>query len=162
MSYVLPHTYILLYQINYHHEHDSVRLFYFFFFQAEDGIRDIGVTGVQTCALPIFVTSGVPPAVIFVFADERLALAVAKIADTVVRGRVASLEDRQASWPYPGRRRMFFAAERDIHEGSLRAFMLPELPAAARRAGQGGAVPFRPLRRELIRADVLVAHRAGA
>src|SRR3712207_6861307 len=27
----------------------------FFFFQAEDGIRDIGVTGVQTCALPIFV-----------------------------------------------------------------------------------------------------------
>src|SRR5438445_10161735 len=27
--------------------------FFFFFFQAEDGIRDIGVTGVQTCALPI-------------------------------------------------------------------------------------------------------------
>src|SRR3712207_7243252 len=26
----------------------------FFFFQAEDGIRYIGVTGVQTCALPIF------------------------------------------------------------------------------------------------------------
>src|SRR3712207_7179314 len=29
-------------------------LFFFFFFQAEDGIRDIGVTGVQTCALPIY------------------------------------------------------------------------------------------------------------
>src|SRR5215211_9273393 len=29
-------------------------LFYFFFFQAEDGIRDHCVTGVQTCALPIF------------------------------------------------------------------------------------------------------------
>src|ERR687889_2058724 len=28
---------------------------FFFFFQAEDGIRDIGVTGVQTCALPILV-----------------------------------------------------------------------------------------------------------
>src|SRR6267154_4453532 len=27
--------------------------FYFFFFQAEDGIRDGRVTGVQTCALPI-------------------------------------------------------------------------------------------------------------
>src|SRR5437879_12235079 len=26
---------------------------YFFFFQAEDGIRDTSVTGVQTCALPI-------------------------------------------------------------------------------------------------------------
>src|SRR3712207_8383749 len=32
----------------------SIRyLDFFFFFQAEDGIRDIGVTGVQTCALPI-------------------------------------------------------------------------------------------------------------
>src|SRR5690348_17370669 len=29
-------------------------LFSFFFFQAEDGIRDGRVTGVQTCALPIF------------------------------------------------------------------------------------------------------------
>src|SRR3712207_8364138 len=31
-------------------------LVFFFFFQAEDGIRDIGVTGVQTCALPILLT----------------------------------------------------------------------------------------------------------
>ena len=29
-----------------------------FFFQAEDGIRDRLVTGVQTCALPIFLGSG--------------------------------------------------------------------------------------------------------
>src|SRR5688572_11995926 len=29
----------------------------FFFFQAEDGIRDLTVTGVQTCALPIFESS---------------------------------------------------------------------------------------------------------
>src|SRR5438094_1274435 len=28
-------------------------LYFFFFFQAEDGIRDRTVTGVQTCALPI-------------------------------------------------------------------------------------------------------------
>src|SRR5438046_7053187 len=32
-------------------------LFLFFFFQAEDGIRDWSVTGVQTCALPICVMS---------------------------------------------------------------------------------------------------------
>ena len=38
-------------------------LFFFFFFfilffvfQAEDGIRDVAVTGVQTCALPIFIS----------------------------------------------------------------------------------------------------------
>src|SRR3712207_5135836 len=33
--------------------HDEVVMYFLFFFQAEDGIRDIGVTGVQTCALPI-------------------------------------------------------------------------------------------------------------
>ena len=27
-----------------------------FFFQAEDGIRDVAVTGVQTCALPIYIS----------------------------------------------------------------------------------------------------------
>src|SRR5439155_6510058 len=32
--------------------------FNFFFFQAEDGIRDGHVTGVQTCALPIFNNGG--------------------------------------------------------------------------------------------------------
>src|SRR5256884_1580743 len=49
---------------------------FFFFFQAEDGIRDVAVTGVQTCALPIY----------------RLAL------DAVVR-RVKNL-DRKHDIPY--------------------------------------------------------------
>src|SRR5688572_26824360 len=37
--------------------------FFFFFFQAEDGIRDLTVTGVQTCALPILKKNGLctPP-----------------------------------------------------------------------------------------------------
>src|SRR5690348_17803798 len=40
--------------------------FFFFFFQAEDGIRDGRVTGVQTCALPILLfldepTTGLDP-----------------------------------------------------------------------------------------------------
>src|SRR6266567_7737055 len=45
----------------------SYVIFFFFFFQAEDGIRDLTVTGVQTCALPIslWITlvalSGIPP-----------------------------------------------------------------------------------------------------
>ena len=34
-------------------------LFFFFFFQAEDGIRDVAVTGVQTCALPICRENGI-------------------------------------------------------------------------------------------------------
>src|SRR5256886_11722444 len=31
----------------------TAEVYVFFFFQAEDGIRDLTVTGVQTCALPI-------------------------------------------------------------------------------------------------------------
>src|SRR3712207_6847763 len=44
------------YEISRYEYPDVFNLYYvlvFFFFQAEDGIRDIGVTGVQTCALPI-------------------------------------------------------------------------------------------------------------
>src|SRR5688500_19908627 len=35
-------------------------LLMFFFFQADDGIRDYKVTGVQTCALPIFIAEDLP------------------------------------------------------------------------------------------------------
>src|SRR5688572_33310219 len=36
-------------------------MIFFFFFQAEDGIRDLTVTGVQTCALPISQFDSVGP-----------------------------------------------------------------------------------------------------
>src|SRR2546422_6394969 len=36
-----------------HYRSDVIAVLAFFFFQAEDGIRDVAVTGVQTCALPI-------------------------------------------------------------------------------------------------------------
>src|SRR5215470_15350961 len=35
----------------------TYKICFFFFFQAEDGIRDATVTGVQTCALPIYMTA---------------------------------------------------------------------------------------------------------
>src|SRR2546422_11248998 len=38
----------------------SCYIVFFFFFQAEDGIRDVAVTGVQTCALPIYVLAAAP------------------------------------------------------------------------------------------------------
>src|ERR1022692_5000183 len=38
----------------------DILLYLFFFFQAEDGIRDYKVTGVQTCALPISCRAGRP------------------------------------------------------------------------------------------------------
>jgi hypothetical protein len=76
-------------------------------------------------------------------------------------GRIASLEDRPPAWPHPGRKRMFFVAERDAHLGSLRALMLPELPPAVRRQAlglQGKPMPFRPVTRAIVRADVLAEH----
>src|SRR6266550_3699741 len=52
--------------------------FLFFFFQAEDGIRDVAVTGVQTCALPILAWRAVVSA---------RALRSASAAGSVVPGR---------------------------------------------------------------------------
>src|SRR5690606_40039056 len=43
------------------------------FFQAEDGIRDFHVTGVQTCALPIYVLNAVRVVPRHLFVDEALA-----------------------------------------------------------------------------------------
>src|SRR2546427_3025634 len=49
MTVTVPaHTYICLVTVH------KLSFFFFFFFQAKDGIRDLTVTGVQTCALPIF------------------------------------------------------------------------------------------------------------
>src|SRR5438309_9334952 len=45
----------IIYRFIYIFFYDFVIFFcFFFFFQAEDGIRDGTVTGVQTCALPIY------------------------------------------------------------------------------------------------------------
>src|SRR5690606_40415453 len=57
----------------------SFSFFFFFFFQAEDGIRDFHVTGVQTCALPILIGIGVIGAALlptrFVRLGRRLTVA---------------------------------------------------------------------------------------
>src|SRR2546429_3605088 len=42
------------YSYIFHSATSTSLVFFFFFFQAEDGIRDVAVTGVQTCALPIY------------------------------------------------------------------------------------------------------------
>src|SRR5690349_22412433 len=47
--------------LGFHKQMDN-RIKLFFFFQAEDGIRDLYVTGVQTCALPILLSRAAAPA----------------------------------------------------------------------------------------------------
>src|SRR6266853_3402426 len=63
---------------------------FFFFFQAEDGIRDLTVTGVQTCALPISLFATV-------LNDQGL-----KLLDGV-RLVEGVLREQQGSWRDPGR-----------------------------------------------------------
>src|SRR5699024_11787679 len=67
----------------------------FFFFQAEDGIRDRNVTGVQTCALPIYEDTPLAP-------DKRLASSAVTATTTAP---VASVEETSSrpfdSWPCP-------------------------------------------------------------
>src|SRR3989449_10889839 len=58
----------------------TIRFVFFFFFQAEDGIRDVAVTGVQTCALPILKLRPIPleerrmPPAFFLRQDVHLTL----------------------------------------------------------------------------------------
>src|SRR2546429_3869434 len=62
-----------------------------FFFQAEDGIRDVAVTGVQTCALPISsVLRSIPPAE---WTVERMRKVKYGLAGTVdqIKAEVAAL-----------------------------------------------------------------------
>jgi hypothetical protein len=44
-------------------------------------------------------------------------------------------------WDYAGRERMFFVAERPIHEGRLEAYALPQLPPEVRVAQADGDRP---------------------
>src|SRR2546422_7816967 len=61
----------------------AVICLYLFFFQAEDGIRDVAVTGVQTCALPISKVRGAR-VLGTVSTREKAALARGAGADEVI------------------------------------------------------------------------------
>src|SRR5204863_423181 len=71
-------------------------------FQAEDGIRDLYVTGVQTCALPIFADAGVSPSQLR-NPEERLP-----------RGAIASILERSAMQANCPQFAMLIAERRDL------------------------------------------------
>src|SRR2546426_10702561 len=104
-------------------------LYLFFFFQAEDGIRDYKVTGVQTCALPISDISG---GCVHVAARRK--------------GDCARLYQRNGK-RRQGRDRQGAAARRRIRAGSAPGVAPSALPARADRR-PGGQQP------EAYRGDV--------
>jgi len=72
------------------------------------------------------------PLVVFVCRDRARARECARRADLVLRGCRAYAGEYPFDWDYPGRERILFAAERDIHEGLLRAYGVPSLPPEVR------------------------------
>jgi hypothetical protein len=94
---------------------------------------------------------GTPPVVVFVCEDERTQKRLVKLADRVVRTRLAKAGADEGDWPCPGRKAMFFALERDVHEGSLEALQLSEQPPHVRvRLGGPGDSACRPWRVHII------------
>src|SRR2546430_13434800 len=94
------------------------RVTMFFFFQAEDGIRDLTVTGVQTCALPIFLRTS----------TQTINFRVGKIgtADRTPSSVVAWSRDTKLATVYApaqilngGTERGFITAEKGSHEISV-------------------------------------------
>ncbi len=106
----------------------------FFFFQAEDGIRDYDVTGVQTCALPIYVAPGD-------LADDRALDRACAGADVVIHGAgLIKARSRAAFFAVneQGARRVAERAEGAVLLISSLAAREPGLSdyAASKRAGE--------------------------
>src|SRR2546421_2992776 len=75
-------------------------LFVFFFFQAEDGIRDLIVTGVQTCALPISLEAAQCRGELILLSagDPRLdGLEIPRLLGDLALGQVVGARQRQGA-----------------------------------------------------------------
>src|SRR5207253_1281639 len=107
-----------------------------FFFQAEDGIRDGHVTGVQTCALPISVHQ--PTDMIAVIADSELPLnhlgnagRGPQIGSVTMRDR--SLEEQSDQAPALFLAQLPGTAGREAHLQGFRSASPPGIPPAHHR-----------------------------
>jgi hypothetical protein len=78
------------------------------------------------------------PVVVFVCRDRSRARECARRADSVLRACHAYAGEYPLDWEYPGRERILFAAERDVHEGLLRAYGVPRLPPEVRVSAAHG------------------------
>jgi hypothetical protein len=74
------------------------------------------------------------PLAVFVCRDRARARECARAADHVLTACRAYAGEYPADWEYPGRARVLFAAERDVHEGLLLAYGVPRLPPDVRVA----------------------------
>jgi hypothetical protein len=96
-------------------------------------------------SVPRYARHGTPPLVVVLCADAARAQERARSADTLLRATLARIGDDPGTWERPGRARIHFAAEIDVHAGSLAALRVPQLPPEL-RAGSSDE----PLRVELL------------
>src|SRR5690606_27837303 len=152
----------------------------FFFFQAEDGIRDFHVTGVQTCALPIF-SENRPLSCACLLREAAPSPEPAHFpASWPSRGPCSASRRRRSSVRFSRGRRRAVRRPGELHVHALllqvageflEALLTPEaavLPAAERRAEvvRGAFVDphvahFEPVGDGERRADVVGPHAGG-
>lgn len=108
-----------------------------------------------------------PPATLFVAKDEATLRRHLAIADQVLCIRRGTSRTPPNEWPAPPSRRLiFFALERDLHQGTLRCYRLPEQSPMIREARARNdaeretARRFTPESIDLLPARVLFARRA--
>ncbi len=78
------------------------------------------------------------PLVVFVCRDRARARECARSADGLLGACRAYAGEYPPEWQYPGRERIVFVAERDVHEGLLGGFGVPGVPPEVRvSAAQG-------------------------
>jgi hypothetical protein len=98
------------------------------------------------------------PLVVFVCRDRSRARRCAELADAVLVACRAYAGEYPSNWEYIGRSRTLFVAERDLHEGLVRAYGVPSLPPAvcmAARCGDPAASEPRAERRRLLEGGEL-------
>ena len=98
------------------------------------------------------------PLVVFVCRDRSRARRCAELADAALVACRAYAGEYPSNWEYVGRSRTLFVAERDLHEGLIRAYGVPSLPPAVRMAARRGdpaASEPRVEQRRLLECDEL-------
>src|SRR2546426_9718333 len=105
----------------------------FFFFQAEDGIRDYKVTGVQTCALPIYVD-------LYHYPEEQ---ELARVALAYAEESYGVLERRFNHHPQRRVPLIIYASHSDFEQTNVLPFVPPEgLLGVTEFLRQRVALPF--------------------
>jgi hypothetical protein len=75
---------------------------------------------------------GTRPVVLFVCTTEAMAISYARAADHLLKGSIGVTGSPPQERYFPARDHLFFAVERDIHDGDLAALALPQWPPELR------------------------------